>query len=278
MHSSDRTNLTAQIARVGTIDPNRLQRLHHEALTVPGNWIAEYGDYQSGGWWTTSLMNGSGNSDDVIIRDCRPVATELLQRMPHTRQLLDELDLRFMYVRLARLSANSFLWEHSDYGELDDVERYRLHIPLATNSSAYLVLGGAKVHLSPGWIWRLTPTFEHGACNLFGPDRIHLIVDCYAEAERKHLTDNAAFGAEKLDLLPVPSEPDLSHHMTIARDLKRLGYQDTAETYLLRLFYRYTLPAGRVYDLIADLHQSTASDDAAETWRMKKSMMLGVSQ
>lgn len=252
--------------------------MHHEALTVPSNWVAEYGDYQSGGWWTISLMNESGNSADVVIHDCQPVATDLLRCMPHTRQLLEDLDLRFMYVRLARLSANSFLWEHTDYSELHDAERYRLHIPLVTNDSAYLVVGGCKVHLGPGWIWRLTPTFQHGVCNFFGPDRIHLIADFYADAGRMQFTDSTALGADEFDTLPVPSEPEIGHHVRIARDLSKLGYQDTAEKYLLRLFYRYDLPAGRTYDLVADLHQFMGSEDAAESWRRKKCIMLGASQ
>ncbi|MEU6617488.1 aspartyl/asparaginyl beta-hydroxylase domain-containing protein [Streptomyces sp. NPDC004041] len=55
-------------------------------------------------------------------------------------------------MRLARLEPNACLWEHCDYDELDEVERHRLHIPLHTNSSAFLVTGGTKVHMGGGRI------------------------------------------------------------------------------------------------------------------------------
>lgn len=38
-----------QVARLGRLDSGLLDRLRHEALTVPSEWVAEYGQYQSGG-------------------------------------------------------------------------------------------------------------------------------------------------------------------------------------------------------------------------------------
>lgn len=118
-----------QVARLGKLDPGMLDRLRHEALTVPSEWVAEYGQYQSGEWWTLSLLNDSGVPTDVIIQDCDPVETTLLRRMPVTRKFLSSLGLRYMWARLARLGSNSFLWEHRDYGELSESERHRLHVP-----------------------------------------------------------------------------------------------------------------------------------------------------
>lgn len=120
-------------------------------------------------------MNASGNPADVQIGDCTPVETSLLTAMPQTRAFLRGLGLDYMWVRLAKLGTNSYLWEHRDYTELDQVERYRLHVPVLTNSSALLVTGGSSVLLTSGGIWRLTPTYAHGVCNLLGPERIHLI-------------------------------------------------------------------------------------------------------
>lgn len=79
-----------QIASIASIDSGLIDRLHHEALTVPapGDWVAEYGQYQSGGWFTTSLMNSSGKPRDVRIADCTPMPTALLDRMPATRSYL----------------------------------------------------------------------------------------------------------------------------------------------------------------------------------------------
>ncbi|MFV2197792.1 aspartyl/asparaginyl beta-hydroxylase domain-containing protein [Nocardiopsis sp. LOL_012] len=114
--------------------------------------MSGYSRFQSGGWGTLSLLNDTGHARDVTIGDtttARP--TDLLGRMPTTRALLDELGLEYMWARLALLEAGSYLWEHRDYQEdgLAQTERHRVHIPLATASSAFLVLGGSAVHLAP---------------------------------------------------------------------------------------------------------------------------------
>jgi len=267
--------IIAQIARVATIEPSDLERVRHEVLAAPIRWIAEYGEYQSGGWWTCSLLNESGDASDVLIRDCEPRPTDLLAMLPKTRHLLDGLGLRMMWVRLARLAPNSFLWEHRDYGELNSVEKHRLHIPLSTNGSAYLVVGGVRVHLLPGFVWRLTPTFEHGVCNLHGPDRIHLIIDCYADETFQQLTAAASLLESDVSPLPAMGRSDLDGQMFMARRLLGLGYKQAAESHLLRLFYRYALGAGAAYDLIVDLYESCGLAGDAASWRTKKLLLLG---
>lgn len=116
---------------------------------MPGDWVSGYSRFQSGGWGTLSLLNDTGNARDVTIGDADPVPTDLLQRMPTTRALLGELGLKYMWARLALLGAGSYLWEHRDYqeDELTDAERHRVHIPITTTSSAFLVLGGSGEHL-----------------------------------------------------------------------------------------------------------------------------------
>ena len=266
------------VARLDRLDPALLERLRHEALTVPSEWIAEYGRYQSGGWWTLSLLNDSGDPTNVTIKDCDPVETTLLQRMPVTRQFLPSLGLRYMWARLARLGANSFLWEHRDYGELNESERYRLHVPLVTNSSAVLVTGGAKVQLRAGHLWRITPTQAHGACNLFGPDRFHLILDCYAEEGVARPIDSEQLSETDVVQLPTATTPQLDDHIATARSLARLGYMSSAEKYLLRLFYEYALPEGCVYDLVASLYDSLDCAIEAERWRVSKTVLLGLTR
>ncbi len=262
-----------QVARLDRLDPGLLERLRHEALTVPCEWVSEYGQYQSGGWWTLSLLNDSGVPTDVTIKDCDPIETTLLQRMPVTRKFLSSLGLCYMWVRLARLGPNSFLWEHRDYDELSESERYRLHVPLVTNSSVALVTGGVKVQLRAGYLWRLTPTHVHGACNLFGPDRLHLILDCYATEGLARATVSETDVVQ----LPTATKAQLDDHLATARRLASLGYERSAEKHLLRLFYEYTLPEGCVYDLIASLYDSLDRATDAESWRVKKTVLLGLS-
>lgn len=269
--------LLQQIAHLDRIDPGLLERLRHEALTVPSEWVAGYGQYQSGGWWTLSLLNDTGIPTDVTIKDCDPVDTTLLQRMPTMRNFLSALGLRYMWVRLARLESNSFLWEHRDYDELSESERHRLHVPLVTNSSAALVTGGAKVHLRAGHLWRLTPTHVHGACNLLGPDRLHLILDCYADENFARISASAQLSETDVVHLPAATRAQLDEHLTAAHSMASLGYEGSAEKHLLCLFYKYALPEGCVYDLMVSLYDSLNRPADAEYWRANKTVLLGLS-
>ncbi|RKE20035.1 aspartyl/asparaginyl beta-hydroxylase domain-containing protein [Streptomyces sp. TLI_171] len=271
------TALAGQIAQLASVDAAQLERMRHEALTAQVPWKAEYGAYQSGGWWTTSLMNASGDAADVRISDCAARPTELLQRMPATAGYLADLGLNYMWVRLARLEGNAFLWEHRDYDELDQVERHRLHIPLHTNSSAFLVTGGTKVHMAGGRIWRLTPTYPHGVCNLLGPDRIHLIADVYADEAYQRLARRPSLHPAVAEALPAASRTVLAERLETARTMARLGYPEAAERMLLRLFYTYTLPEGTAYDLIAELHTSLGDLEAAARWTAAKTRLLALS-
>ncbi|APE36855.1 hypothetical protein BOX37_26275 [Nocardia mangyaensis] len=269
--------LLEQLACVQAIDAATLGRMRHEALTVPAarHWVTEYSQYQSGGWSTLSLMNESGSPTDVRIADCAPVETSLLRQMPSTQKFLTSLGLRYMWVRLARLSPNSFLWEHRDYAEFNKVERRRLHVPLMSNSSATLVTGGVRVCLRPGRIWQLAPTHVHGACNLLGPDRYHLLIDCYVDDRLSELTESAWLDDADVIQLPVGTDDEMRGHLQKALTLARLGYRQSAENYLLRLFYQRALPEGRIYDLIASLHDELGDDIAARVWRANKMERLG---
>ncbi|MEW1659060.1 aspartyl/asparaginyl beta-hydroxylase domain-containing protein [Streptomyces sp. NPDC093707] len=266
---------SGQIVQLERLDGHLIERMRHEALTAPAPWKAEYGEFQSGGWWTTSLMNASGDAADVRIADGTAQPTALLGHMPATAGLLAELGLNYMWVRLARLDANAFLWEHRDYDDLDQVERHRLHIPLHTNSSAFLVTGGTKVHMAGGRIWRLTPTYAHGVCNLLGPDRIHLIADVYADDAYTRLAGRAE-EPSAAQRLPAASETDLADRLAAARRLADLGYTAAAEQLLLRLFYSFTLPEGTTYDLIAGLHTALGDSEANQRWMAAKAKLLAL--
>ncbi|MFH8520476.1 aspartyl/asparaginyl beta-hydroxylase domain-containing protein [Streptomyces gelaticus] len=123
-----------QVARLVDLEESAIEQMRAEALGAPTRGVVAYGEYQSGGWWTTSLMNHSDSGDphDVVIRDGRPRPTSLLKEMPATARFLDSLGLNFMYVRLARLEPHSYLWEHRDYAELRETDRHRLHTAPAT--------------------------------------------------------------------------------------------------------------------------------------------------
>lgn len=267
-------DLSEQVACVAEFNPALLDRVRREVTTVPGEWQEEYGEAQSGGWFTLSLYNSTGSAQDVTIADCDPVETGLLAQMPVTRSLLRDLGLRYMWVRMARLSAGSYLWEHRDYAELSDSERYRLHIPLETNPSAYLVVGGTKVHMGVGRMWRLTPTYPHGVCNIHGPDRVHLIIDCYADQGLTSLLSSASLPADATVALPTLTEAERAARLSAAHAVAGLGYHDEAESILLRTFFERYGPEGASYEMVADLHARLADPISEAKWRSRKAAML----
>lgn len=268
--------LTEQVGRIRELDRHQLDQVSREALILPSSWEVEYARWQSGDWQTLSLYNDSGDPHDVTIRDCEARETTVLAAMPATRNLLRSFGLRYMWVRIARLPASTFLWEHSDYGDLADLERHRLHIPLHTNASAALVLGGARVHLDYGSIWRLVPTNRHGACNYSGPDRLHIIMDCYADEAFNEFTKNITLDERDVEWLPHITEAHIDAHLDEAVKLGDLGYHRAAEHTLLKLFYRYSMPEGMSYDLIIRAYEMMNQHALADEWRVEKKIKLGI--
>lgn len=273
-HQSESASIGTQIARVAALSRDVADRARHEVSTARIDWTAEYSDYQSGGWWTASLLNESGDPGDVVIRDCQPRPTRLLERLPHVQRLLDGVSLTIMWARLARLSPNSFLWEHRDYGDLNQVDRCRLHIPLSTCDSAFMIIGGQRVHLAAGNVWRLTPTIPHGACNLYGPDRIHVIIDCYVDDDYHAKVNNSPSLDFAATPLPHAMLPEIQQQLAAAHQLVELGYPTAAEASLMRLFFHYALPVGGVYDLVAELYESLGMPEDVTSWRLRKRRML----
>ncbi|MFD9807607.1 aspartyl/asparaginyl beta-hydroxylase domain-containing protein [[Kitasatospora] papulosa] len=268
--------LLEQVARLADLDETLVERMRAEALAAPTRGKVAYGEYQSGGWWTASLMNHSPDGDphDVVIGDGRPRPTTLLDRMPVTKDFLAGLGLDFMYVRLARLEPHSYLWEHRDYAELNERGRHRLHIPLVTNPSAVLVTAGARVHIGAGSLWRLTPSRAHGVRNATGPDRLHLIADVYTDVAYRELAAHPHLRAGDAVRLPVLTAADRSRLMKRAEELASLGFVSSAEQVLLRAYYAYALPEGGAYDLITELHINRGADAEAARWTQAKQHLL----
>ncbi|MFJ5850813.1 aspartyl/asparaginyl beta-hydroxylase domain-containing protein [Streptomyces sp. NPDC092903] len=268
--------LLGQVARLADLDEMLVERMRAEALGAPTRGKAAYGEYQSGGWWTASLMNHStdGDPDDVVIGDGRPRPTTLLNRMPVTKNFLAGLGLDFMYVRLARLQPHSYLWEHRDYAELNERGRHRLHIPLVTNPSAVLVTAGTRVHMATGSLWRLTPSRAHGVRNVTGPDRLHLIADVYTDATYQKLAARPHLRTGDAAQLPVKTAADRDRLMKRATELVSLGFISSAEQVLLRAYYAYAMVEGGAYDLIAELHSNRGADADAARWTKAKSHLL----
>lgn len=268
-------NLIDQISYLKIFKLDTIGAILSEIMHADISWIKEYSEYQSGGWWTTPLYNVSGGPHDVVIQDGKGIPTQTLSKlMPFTKKFIDELGLKIMYVRLARLSANSFLWEHIDYTELNREKRYRLHIPLVTNSSALFVIAGQSLSLVPGYLWLMDPVKPHGVCNLHGPDRIHLIIDCYQSESLNYLITQRQLSNIKFQELPRLEKPFLNQAIYSSLQLLNLGFSKAAENNLLQLFFKYSMRSGMSYDLLIDMYKSCDREKEASFWKEKKKIML----
>lgn len=271
----DSTNLQNQISLIKAFDLEAIDIILSEIMRANILWSEEYSEYQSGGWSTAALYNISGDPKEIVIRDGVGIpTTTLTQQMPFTQKFIDKLGFKIMCVRIACLSANSFLWEHVDYSELNQEKRYRLHIPLVTNSSALFVIGGRAIALDPGYLWLLQPVHPHGVCNLYGPKRIHLIIDCYQNDSLDDLINKKRPLPSKIVQLPILDKTVLDQAINYSSKLLELGFSRAAERNLLQLFFRYSMPTGMPYDLVVNLYNLNNRESEASYWKDKKKTML----
>lgn len=267
--------LKTQVAQLVSIEPAAVKIMSREAAHLDDDWSCEYGEYQSGGWKTLSLYNQTGDPRDTIIKDGRGMETGLLEKMPGTQRFLQRLGLKIMSVRIARLEPKAFLWEHRDYAELNECPRLRLHVPLITNSSCHLIIGGQAVHMTTGYIWMLNPTERHGACNLGHQARYHLLLDIYTCPLSAKMVANASLDPNTVTTLPVPSATEAQNALENAIAMAKLGYTSSAETALLKRFHRFNLTEGEAYNLIIQMHDYLNNSYESKKWQSRRDRYLG---
>jgi hypothetical protein len=238
-------------------------------------WRVHYGHYQSGGWWTASLLGTSEKATDGEVRDVDvPVATDVLQRMPAMRRMLDKLDLRYMMVRLAKLDPDGALWEHRDYQDLRRVKRQRIHLPLDTNPKAELISRGRRFHMERGQLWTFQPTAAHAAHNAGDRPRIHLIIDAYEDERLAALAYPEAAPCAELPALTGDALAMRVREMR-AGDVPTGDELAPWERAVLRLYFEVSGPEGQLYDALARAWRETGHEARAAFWAERRHMMLG---
>ena len=268
--------LINQLSRISVVDDSMLQGMQQEVLNIAEIWARVYNEYHSGGWWTLSLLNNTSNPSDALIEDCAPVETSLLKKMPVTRAFLKGLGLKYMWVRLAKLEPNSFMWEHRDYQELENVQRFRLHVPIITNRQSMLIINFSKIHLEKGYIWKLNPIHRHAVGNFGSEARIHILIDCYVDGALENLLKSEQLDGACVINLPAPSSVALEQAVEICGDLARMGYNTLAEHHLLKMYHLYQLEEGGGYDLVSQMYDLMKDEERKELWQQNKAKFLGL--
>lgn len=240
-------------------------------------WQEPYPEYGSDGLKIATLLNHTGEQTNFDYHDCQsPAATPLLQQLPSLHKFLQDSGFKIMGSRLLRLDPGTFLHEHRDFVYLEDVPRYRLHMPLITNDQAFITSPGLHVHFKKGYLWKLDPKSTiHSACN-FGPaPRIHLMLDCYVEEKLQSLLDNQFLDQDALHKLPDLTESARRSLLQEANVAMQAGNLKAAEEILLASFCKYDLfalePGLTSYDLLTQFFNqqkpSAALDERQAYWQ-----------
>jgi hypothetical protein len=248
-------------------------------------WTRHYSEYQSGGWWTCSLLGRSVDARDGEVTDvAQPVVTDALEKLPVIRKLLEQMRLQHMVARLARLDPDGALWEHRDYQDLRKVPRQRIHLPLVTNPGAFLVSGGERFYMAPESLWMFRPTTAHGAYNSGDRSRVHLMIDVYEDEHLEQVLADATPAASSA--MPKLSAGDLAEKVEYFRKTLACEKPDAEggaqldslthwERAVLRLYFAFAVEEGALYMALEQAHRSNGNAERARFWRGRRQLMLG---
>ena len=231
------------------------------AMQLESIWQEPYPEYGSDGLKVATLLNHTGEQENFDYHDCaKPNATPLLLKLTELHKFLSETGFNIMGSRLLRLDPGTFLHEHRDFVYLENVPRYRLHMPLITNDQAFITSPGLNVHFKKGYLWKLDPKQTiHSACNFGTTPRIHLMIDCYVEEKLQALLDQQFLDQDALHKLPTLTEELRPQLLNDAQSAYSAGNLKSAEEILLAAFCKYDLFALQsgltTYDLLTQFFQ-----------------------
>ncbi|MEM9597248.1 MAG: aspartyl/asparaginyl beta-hydroxylase domain-containing protein [Acidobacteriota bacterium] len=162
-----------------TFDP---QALRGELAHVRDDeWTLHFNtsDYE-GGWSSAALMAVDGDPKNQTNADGDFRPTELLERCPVFRQVLDHFECDKRRVRLLKLDAGARILEHIDSYVNMDFGEIRLHVPVQTDPKVEFYVDSKRVVMEAGTTWYIDATFPHRLYNGSDIDRVHLVIDCVA--------------------------------------------------------------------------------------------------
>ena len=253
------------ISQIKPLDQDLLDEMRKEIRSVEIPYKQSYSDFQSGGWHT-AMLYAPDSQDDGEISDGVAQPKEIMQSLPKTQQLLDSLGLDYFAVRIAKTDPGACLWEHTDYLELGQEKKLRLHIPLETNAGAIMQFEHCGVQMASGYIWKLDPTNNHAISNDGDTARTHLILDCYVNEELERLINREVLYDKFVTPLPEMDQGTAAAVIAEAKVLLEEEGMKATEHFLLKTFHRYNLGEKSSYDLLIDFYRSIGFADRERYW------------
>lgn len=132
-----------------------------------------------GNWTSVSLRSQSGLINDITaFPDKGYKNTELLDRCPYFKEIMDWFQCEKEAVRLLRLGPGSEIKEHIDNDTSYEDGFFRIHIPIITNSEVYFYVDKKLVPMKMGECWYANFQLPHRVENKSSEPRIHFTLDC----------------------------------------------------------------------------------------------------
>ena len=159
--------------------------------------------YTKGNDWTAISLYGYGPKiTDILKPGVLKSSVKIDEKLQWTNlheatplnpvfKILENLPCKYERVRFMKLEAGKIIGKHSDKIDkdlgFDDGQIIRIHVPIRTNSDVVFSLfesSRSKVahefNLKTGHYYYTDVTKPHAVRNMSDVDRIHLVVDCYA--------------------------------------------------------------------------------------------------
>ena len=159
--------------------------------------------YTKGADWTAISLYGYGPKiTDILKPGVLKSSVKIDEKLQWTNlheatplnpvfKILENLPCKYERVRFMKLEAGKIIGKHSDKIDkdlgFDDGQIIRIHVPIRTNADVVFSLfesPRAKVaheyNLKTGHYYYTDVTKPHAVRNMSEIDRIHLVVDCYA--------------------------------------------------------------------------------------------------
>lgn len=164
-----------------------VQRALAEVLALgDADWAPHFNSGQHNGGWHASALRAAPQSPIAESPAEYAVAlyrdTSLLDRCPALRELIESIPCEHKAIRLLRLVPGGEILEHSDpHINLRDGEA-RLHLPLQTHEDVFFHVRGHRIPMRTAEWWYADFSQPHRVVNRSPQARIHLVIDCVANA------------------------------------------------------------------------------------------------
>jgi len=194
-----------------------IKELNIEPYTKPLTDVATFLDdlefqkvktkYAKGGWDAISLHGYGSKLTDILKPGVLKSSVKTEEKLQWTSlkdnyvmkpvlEILDKLPCEYERVRFMKLKASKIIGKHTDKidKEIQDGTITRIHIPIRTNENVVFTIyentkdsTGIEHRLKTGHFYYTDVAKPHAVRNESDIDRIHLVVDCYANSALRTL-------------------------------------------------------------------------------------------